>query len=146
MAVVSIGVAIPRRVAARNKWLARLGAPLIIKLSVNHHLLDHDHGLLALAAGLRDRIAMLGGERELVLNVRLRPDAPDGNARILEAVVSAGLLDIANVFHLQGYGFASNSSWEKPFAVATHFTLVNPDGSAHGTDLIARSEVMRALP
>jgi hypothetical protein len=30
--------------------------------------------------------------------------------------------------------------------VGSNFTLVNPDGSTHGPDLVARSEAMRVLP
>lgn len=144
--VVTNGVVVPRTSAAQRGWLVRLGAPLTIKLSINHHLLGRDRDLLELAANLRDQFAALGGERELVLNVRLRPDAPGSDARVLEAVEAAGLVELANVFHLQAYGLASERDWDRPFVVGTNFTLVNPDGTSHGTDLIARSEAMRVLP
>ncbi|HLT37247.1 MAG TPA: hypothetical protein VK034_13230, partial [Enhygromyxa sp.] len=84
-------------------------------------------------------------ERELVLNVRLRPDAPGGDAWVQDAVREAGLLPLANVFALQAYGFASERGWDRPFVVGTNFTLVNPDGTTHGADLIGRSEAMRVL-
>ncbi|MFN7143403.1 MAG: radical SAM protein, partial [Myxococcota bacterium] len=71
----------------------------------------------------------------------------DDDAAVLAAVRDAGLLPHANVFFLQRYGFAAHeAAWDPPFAVADRFTLVNPDGSAHGTDLVGRSEAMRALP
>jgi hypothetical protein len=144
--VVTNGVVIPRTVAELGEWLIRLGAPLTIKLSINHHLLARDRDLLELASILRDQLAVLGRERELVLNVRLRPDAPGSDAWVLAAVEQAGLVELANVFHLQAYGLASERDWERPFVVGTDFTLVNPDGSTHGTDLIRRSEAMRVLP
>jgi organic radical activating enzyme len=144
--VVTNGVVVPRASEAQREWLSRLGAPLTLKLSINHHLLARDPDLLELAASLRDRFAELGGERELVLNVRLRPDAPGADEWVREAVAEAGLLELANVFHLQAYGLASERDWDRPFVVATNFTLINPDGSSHGTDLIGRSEAMRVLP
>lgn len=144
--VVSNGVVLPREPEPLRDWLERLGAPLTFKLSINHHLLARDRDLLELAAGIRDAFTQLGGERELVLNVRLRPDAPGGDAWVQEAVREAGLLALANVFALQAYGFARDRSWETPFVVGTNFTLVNPDGSTHGPDLVARSEAMRVLP
>jgi MoaA/NifB/PqqE/SkfB family radical SAM enzyme len=145
--VCTNGVVLPRRRDGLLAWLARVGAPLTVKVSVNHHLLDRDPGLLALCASLRDLVAELGGDRLLVINVRLRRGVEDDDARVLRAVEEAGLLPHANVFFLQRYGLASGeTSWEPPFAVADRFTLVNPDGSVHGTDLVGRSDAMGRLP
>jgi hypothetical protein len=145
--VVTNGVVLPRERAALHDYVSRLGAPLTIKLSINHHLLARDRDLLELAAALRDTFEQLGGDRELVLNVRLRPDAPGRDAWVEEAVAAAGLGELANVFWLQAYGFAATrAGWEQPFVVGRNFTLINPDGSAHGPDLIGRSEAMRVLP
>ena len=144
--VVSNGVVLPREPEPLTRWLERLGAPLTFKLSINHHLLGRDRDLLELASAIRDVLTQLGGDRELVLNVRLRPDAPGGDAWVQEAVREAGLLPLANVFALQAYGFASERAWDTPFVVGTNFTLVNPDGTTHGPDLIGRSEAMRVLP
>ncbi len=44
--VVSNSVVVPREREALQSWLARLGAPLTFKLSINHHLLARDRGLL----------------------------------------------------------------------------------------------------
>ncbi len=137
------------RGAQRNcaRGVERLGAPLTIKLSVNHHLMDEDAGLIALAGLLRDTLAELGGERLLVINVRLRKGCDDDDARVRAAVESAGLAPHANFFFLQRYGFASNETeWNPPKPVWDAFTLVNPDGTIFGPDLIARSEGMRMLP
>lgn len=143
--IVTNGVVLPRSSPELTTWLEALGAPLTIKISINHHLLARDPGLLALATSLREAMAALRGDRELVLNVRLRSDAADGDTWVRDAVAAAGLLDLANVFHLQAYGLASERAWERPFVVGENFTLVNPDGTTHGTDLVARSEAMRVL-
>jgi hypothetical protein len=141
------GVVLPRPVPKLRPWIESLGAPLTLKLSVNHHLLDADSGLLGLAIALRDQFGNLGGQRLLVLNVRLRRGYEDDDRRVYEAVEKAGLLPHANVFFLQRYGFASvEDHWELPSPVWDRFSLVNPDGKVYGPDLIARSEGMRALP
>ncbi|PRP93308.1 molybdenum cofactor biosynthesis protein A [Enhygromyxa salina] len=145
--IVTNGVVVPRAPEQLRGWLARLGAPLTIKLSINHHLLAQDRELLTLAADIRAALRELGDERELVLNVRLRRDAPGEDAWVIEAVREAGLIELANVFHLQAYGFAAErEGWDAPFVVGTNFTLVNPDGETHGPDLVGRSEAMRVLP
>lgn len=140
------GVRLPREKNRLAAWLQRLGSPLTLKLSINHHLLEHDPGLIELAATLKD-IFLDGTQRTLVLNVRLRKTAPDQDQWVLDAVKKAGLLPWANAFFLQRYGKASGElDWELPFIVADEFTLINPEGSAEGTDLIARSEAMGKLP
>jgi MoaA/NifB/PqqE/SkfB family radical SAM enzyme len=140
------GVVLPRTESKLRDWLGRMGTPLTIKLSFNHHLLDHDAGLLDLAALLRRLCCELEGERQLVLNVRLRRGVEDNDRRVRDAVESAGLLPVANVFFLQRYGFAAGeAAWDPPAPVWHDFTLVNPDGQTFGPDLIARSEAMRVM-
>src|SRR5262249_52824491 len=63
LVVCTNGVVLPRDERRLRGWVERLGAPLTVKLSVNHHLLERDQGLIALAQGLRDAIRALGGER-----------------------------------------------------------------------------------
>lgn len=141
------GVILPRQTEKLRRWLQRLGTPLTIKLSVNHHLLDGDPGLIALAVRMRDLFAELGDQRLLVLNVRLRRGYEDDDRRVRDAVEAAGLSPHANVFFLQRYGFAANeASWDLPAPVWDRFTLVNPDGREYGPNLLARSEGMRQLP
>lgn len=145
--LVTNGVVLPRERGPLRDYLEQLGAPLTIKLSINHHLLAQDRELLSRASMIRALLDESPGDTELVLNVRLRPDAPGRDAWVRDAVEAAGLLAIANVFHLQAYGFAAQrEGWERPFVVGTNFTLINPDGHAHGPDLIGRSEAMRVLP
>ena len=141
------GVVLPRDPSRLRAWIERLGAPLTLKLSVNHHLLDRDPGLLPLCASLAETFDALGGDRLLVLNVRLRRGVEDDDRRVAEADERAGLLPRANVFVLQRYGFAADeAAWDPPRPVFDTFTLVNPDGREFGPDLLARSEAMRVLP
>jgi hypothetical protein len=150
------GVVLPRAPRKLRAWVERLGTPLTLKLSLNHHLLDHDAGLLGLAVQLRDLFREwpaeapprgAAGERLLVLNVRLRRGYHDDDRRVAQLVEQAGLLPHANIFFLQRYGFASGESdWELPAPVSDRFTLINPDGRVFGPDLLARSEGMRGLP
>jgi MoaA/NifB/PqqE/SkfB family radical SAM enzyme len=140
------GVVLPRQEQRLAEWLRRLGAPLTVKLSFNHHLLGEDPGLPALALAVRDTLRSLGGDRLFVLNVRVRPDVEDGDRRVVDLVQEAGLLADANVFALQRYGFAAGeAAWDEPFLVGHDFRFVNPDGQVLGPDLVARSEAMRRL-
>ena len=146
LVVCTNGVVLPRRCEKLRAWLVALGAPLTIKISVNHHLLEQDAGHIALVVLLRDLMSELGGERLLVVNVRLRRGTDDDDRPVRDAIEQAGLLPHSNVFFLQRYGFASDeASWDPPAPVWHDFTLVNPDGQLHGTDLIRRSEAMRVL-
>ncbi len=145
--VCTNGVVLPRDHERLRAWTLALGAPLTLKLSLNHYLLDHDRRLVSLAVALRDLFAELGGQRLFVLNVRLRRGYEDDDRHVREAVERAGLLSQANIFYLQRYGYASGeSNWELPSPVSDRFALVNPDGTVFGPELIARSEAMGCLP
>jgi hypothetical protein len=145
--VCTNGVALPREPATLLAWLARLGAPTTIKLSLNHHLLARDKGLIPLALSMRKALESQGGDRLLVLNVRLRRGVEDDDRPVRKAVLDAGLAANANFFFLQRYGFAADkAAWDPPAPVSFNFTLVNPDGKVHGPDLLARTEGMRGLP
>lgn len=160
--VCTNGVALPRRRERLITWLRSLGEPLTIKVSVNHHLIERDSDHVALVASLRDAIHEItheaprdiargavneaGGDRLLVVNVRLRRGFADDDRAVREAIENAGLLPHSNIFFLQRYGFAQDQvDWDAPFAVTGNFTLVNPDGTTYGPDLVARSEAMRVL-
>ncbi len=141
------GVVLPRRPERLRAWVERLGTPVTVKVSVNHHLLDRDDGLLALCQTLRDEMAALGGDRQLIINVRLRRGQEEDDRRVRQAVECTGLLPHANVFFLQSYGFARDEAgWDPPRPVSDRFTLVNPDGRTFGPDLVRRSEAIRVLP
>lgn len=140
------GVALPRAHGRLQSWLAKLGEPLTVKLSFNHHLLERDPGLPALAVAVREGLKAFGGDRVFVLNVRLRRGYEGDDRAVRDAVARAGLQESANIFFLQRYGFASGeSAWDPPAPVYDRFSLVNPDGSVYGPDLPARSEGMRRL-
>ncbi len=143
------GVTVPRSPERLRAFVDRLGAPLTVKLSINHHLLDADPGLLTLAKSLWAALVANGGL--FVVNLRRRRGVAGDDADVRTAVEAAGLLPVTNDFFLQRYGLAAAegqpeawSAWDAPFIVADRFVLVNPDGTAHGTDLVSRSEAMRA--
>jgi MoaA/NifB/PqqE/SkfB family radical SAM enzyme len=147
LVVCTNGLLLPRAPRRLRAWVERLGAPATVKISVNHHLLEQDDGLLELCQALRDQMDALGAGRQLVVNVRLRRGYEEDDRRVREAVERAGLLAHANVFFLQSYGFARDEGgWEPPRPVSDRFTLVNPDGRIFGPDLVRRSEAMRVLP
>jgi hypothetical protein len=142
LVVCTNGVSIPRESEPLARWLERLGAPALIKLSINHHLLERDAGLLELAKRLRERAGL-----ELVLNVRRRRGAPGDDAWVMDAVRAAGLESVTNDFFLQRYGLARDEAgWERPFSVRGGYVMVNPDGARFEADLEARADAMERLP
>lgn len=145
--VCTNGVALSRDLDA---WLARLGAPLTLKVSVNHHLIEADAAhvdTVARLAAIVDARAARGADVQLICNVRRRRDGAADDAWVVDAVREAGLLARSNVFFLQRYGLARDDErLEPPWVVGTDFTLANPDGRTYGTDLVARSDAMEALP
>lgn len=141
------GVAIPRTRHRLEQWLHRLGRPLTVKVSINHHLLERDPGLLKLAASLQLLAKNEPGALQVIFNVRLRKGMPDNDHWVEMLVNDTGLRADANIFFLQRYGFAENESdWERPFLAGHNFSMVNPDGMQFDTDLLGRSEGMRQLP
>ena len=145
--VCTNGRTLPRHKPALAAWLERLGEDCVLKLSVNHYLLERDESLLRLAALARDIFREMGGRRMLVVNVRLRRGVKKDDNHVVEAVQAAGLMPHANVFHLRRYGLASHQTgWKPPVWAGYNFTMVNPDGRLFGPDFVASSEAMRDLP
>ena len=141
------GTRLPRTSQKLRTWLARLGLPLTIKMSINHHLLDRDSGLLDLAKDLAALCPLNSPNLALVFNVRLRRGVENDDQKIRALVEVNGLTPWSNIFYLQKYGLATEQSeWEEPFIVGENFSLINPDGQNFGSDLIKRSEAMRILP
>lgn len=143
--VCTNGVRLPpdtvRLLSRIRPWM---GGPLTIKLSVNHHLAQTDRHWLRRAKSLV-RVGQDHGV-DVVLNLRRRPYGTR-DVGLLDALRDEGLAAFTNDFWLQRYGLASEDQrLELPYLAGTNFELVNPDGSAHETDLLARSEAMRALP
>ena len=141
LVVCTNGVAFPRGRDALRRYLDALGAPTLIKLSVNHHLLERDRGLIGLAVMLRELAV------ELVVNVRRRRGADGDDAWVMDAVREAGLADLTNDFFLQRYGLARDEAgWDPPFSVRGGYVMVNPDGERFDADLEGRADAMVRLP
>ncbi len=144
--IVTNGTTIPRKTSKLKEWLLLLGNKAVLKLSINHYLLDYDCKLLDLACAIKDVSSCIGSV-DLVLNVRLRKDEQEESEAIINEIKKRNLSDVSNIFWLQKYGKASDrETWEEPFIVSDHFSLINPDGSDSGTNLIRRSDTMRSLP
>ena len=135
--------------ASLKDYFLKFGHPLTIKLSINHHLFEHDKLLFEKARLIVDVIKNLksNGDFKIVLNVRRRKNPKFNNDRvILQKLSQFSLEPYANVFFLQAYGKNKrSSSADRPFLVGYNFSLYNPDGKSYGTDLIARSEAMKKL-
>jgi hypothetical protein len=132
------------RLALRS-FFSRFPAHMTLKVSVNHHLLEHDRLLFEKAGFLQECTAGTG--IDMIFNLRRRNDPACGRDEELErAVDEHGLRGATNSFFLQRYGRNSHDeAAEPPFIVGTNWCAVNPDGSAWGIDLIGRSEAMRRL-
>jgi hypothetical protein len=132
------------RLALRS-FFSTFPARMTIKVSLNHHLLEHDPLLFEKAGFLQECTAGTG--IDLVFNLRRRNDPACGYDEALErAIDEHGLRGATNSFFLQRYGRNSHDvAAEPPFIVGTDWCAVNPDGSAWGIDLIGRSEAMRRL-
>ncbi len=130
---------------ALRSFFSLLPARMTLKVSVNHHLLEHDPLLFEKAAFLQECTAGTG--IDVVFNLRRRNDPDSGRDKALErAVDEHGLRSATNSFFLQRYGRNSHDeAAEPPFIVGTNWCAVNPDGSAWGIDLVGRSEAMRRL-
>ncbi len=145
LVICTNAVLFPREKNRLEAYLEKLGKPLLLKISVNHHLLERDPGLLELLQKIH-QWAEHNNDCDLVINVRRRKNSKDEDRTITEKLKALDLLKISNDFYLQRYGLAKNEmSWDLPFAVKDQFLMVNPDGEIFDGDLIKRSEAMGAL-
>lgn len=133
-----------------SNYFLKFGHPLTIKLSLNHHLFEHDKLIFKKARLIVDVIEDLKsiGDFKIILNVRRRNNRKyNYDKLILEHLSHHALEPYANIFFLQAYGKnKDNKLAEKPFLVGYNFTLFNPDGKSFGNDLFSRSEAMKGLP
>ncbi|MEX2682311.1 MAG: radical SAM protein [Candidatus Sigynarchaeota archaeon] len=131
--------------AALRSFFSRFPARMTLKVSLNHHLLEHDPLLFEKAKFLLRCTAGTG--IDVIFNLRKRNDPKVGFDEALEKAIDVhGLRGVTNSFFLQRYGRNSNDEKaEPPFIVGTNWCGVNPDGSAWSIDLIGRSEAMRRL-
>ncbi|NVM01002.1 MAG: 4Fe-4S cluster-binding domain-containing protein [Candidatus Helarchaeota archaeon] len=131
-------------------YFLKFGEQLTIKLSLNHHLFEHDTLLFEKARIIVDVIEGLkaAGDFKVILNVRRRNSIKNNYDKlILEQLSHYALEPYSNIFFLQAYGKNKNNNLaEKPFLVGYNFTLFNPDGKSFGNGLITRSEAMKELP
>ncbi len=133
-----------------KNYFLKMGHPLTIKLSLNHHLYEHDKLIFEKAKLVVDVFEDLRaiGDFKIILNVRRRNNRKyNYDKLILEHLSHYALEPYTNIFFLQAYGKNKNNKLaEKPFLVGYNFTLFNPDGKSFGNDLISRSEAMKELP
>lgn len=140
------GTTLPLDRQQLEAWLTRFGPRFTLKLSLNHPLLERDPHLWEKARRAARILAPHTGARLLVINARYRPHTPE-REELLHQLGHHGLLGCTNLFPLQRQGRARDQAgWEPPFLVGWNFRLVAPDGTLHGTDLVARSAAMEQLP
>lgn len=161
------GVSLPYRYKAKRLGLDRertieslcqyfllYSPPFLLKMSINHHLIEKDFLHLEKAEVVRDAFKKLKeqGNYSVLFNVRRRkkPLAEDDDLWLVEELKRRGLDKISNIFFYQRYGKAKDRlELELPFIVPNPipFYLVNPDGSVFGPcpDLIERAEAMGKL-
>jgi hypothetical protein len=128
-----------------DHFFLRLPDRVLLKVSLNYHLLEADSLLFQKAAILLDFVRK--HDLDLVFNLRKRNDpCCDFDANLERLVDVHGLRAATNSFFLQRYGRNSIDVYaELPFVVGVNWCAINPDGTSHGIDLVARSEAMRRL-
>ena len=116
--------------------------PLIIKVSINYHLLMEDNNHLKKMANLVFATQYIENI-DILFNVRKRIEDTD----IEDKLVEYGLYERSNIFFLQSYGKMSNSTYNKPIIVQNieYWDIYASDGTCFGQDLIARSEYENTL-
>jgi len=130
---------------ALDRFFSRLPDRVLLKVSLNYHLLEADSLLFQKAAILLEFVRK--HDLDLVFNLRKRNDPRhDFDANLEHLVDTYDLRAKTNSFFLQRYGRNSiDVNAELPFVVGVNWCSINPDGTSHGIDLIARSEAMRRL-
>jgi hypothetical protein len=115
------GVVLPRRAEKLRAWVERLGAPLTIKLSVNHHLMGEDADLISLAVLLRDTLAELDGERRadrqsttLTPWFRLYQRRSDASQRVSEMYPTASAMTANAMGPMMQCGSAALAKYRLP--------------------------------
>jgi len=145
LTVCTNGALLPEDRGELRAWAARLGVPMTLKLSVTSYLLERDPRLLERALAARDAIAELGGDRKLVLDVRVSSPPTRADEALLRKVEEAGLSVLANVRAVRRGATASHAAESEPLPPGIVVTLVNPDGRIFGPELSERAAAMRDL-
>nr|MDO8110967.1 radical SAM protein [Candidatus Sigynarchaeota archaeon] len=128
------------------QFFSRLPKNSVLKISLNHYLLENDPHLFSKAKLILDTAQEQA--INVVFNLRKRNASQHECDAYLETLVDKhGLRPFTNSFYLQRYGRnANDENAEAPYLVGTNWCAVNPDGKAWGIDLIGRSDAMRRLP
>ncbi len=124
-----------------TSFFSRYPGKMLFKVSLNYHLLDSDPLLFEKAALVRDVTRYIG--LETVFNARKRTSGDEWIERLID---DHDLRGCTNSFYLQRYGRNSGDLQAGiPYIVGINWNGINPDGTAWGTDLVARSDAMRRL-
>ena len=133
----------------REYFLDLYKKPLLLKPSINNHLIEKDVNLFDKMEAIADAIQSIKDGFKLCFNVRKRGDQDQW---IVDELEKRNLLDVSNVFYFQKYGRASNKEdFEAPFIInnPVEFYLISPDGevfpSSSPNCLVERSEHMKNL-
>ena len=130
-------------VIGRNK------IPLVLKISVNHHLIEHNNSKIDYFENLKDMYLATEfiPNFSILFNVRLRANDVDKN--IVDRLTEKDLLQHSNIFYLQAYGrFTEEQQYEKPVIVQNidTWSIYASDGFGFGHDLIERSNHEKEVP
>jgi len=141
--ITTNGILLRKHLPKLTEFASRTQTTLVIKVSVNSHLLkqptklgmDHFEQLkdLYLATEFLPNVIIL-------FNVRLRANHEDDD--IVEGLRRTDLLKHSNVFQLQSYGrYSEQTEYEKPVIVQNikQWNIYSSDGICFGQDLVARS-------
>lgn len=145
LSVCTNGALLPLDPGELRAWVARLGVPMTLKLAVTPYLLQQDAHLLERARTARDVVAALGGDRKLVLDVRVSAPRVRADEAMLEKLEQAGLTALANVRTVRRGLTPGHADESEPLPPGIVVTLINPDGRIFGPELSDRAKAMRDL-
>ncbi len=117
--------------------------PILIKMSINYHLLSIDKDLINKASNYHS-VLEFTPLVDILLNVRLRHE--DDSLR--EEIIKRGMDGYSNIFYLQSYGmYEDEEDYEKPVIVQNidDWFIYSCDGKCFNQDLIARSNYEKEL-
>ena len=117
--------------------------PILIKMSINYHLLSIDKGLINKASNYHS-VLEFTPLVDILLNVRLRHE----DESLREEIIKRGMDDYSNIFYLQSYGmYEDEEDYEKPVIVQNidDWFIYSCDGKCFDQDLIARSNYEKEL-
>lgn len=143
------GVLLPMDEEVLKDRIGAWGTPLVIKPSINEHLLRTDSLHIEKMKRIRNAVDSLAGV-EVLFNIRRRkrPLSVDDDQWVVDLVEGAGLMDVSNLFFYQRYGKAEcREELDLPFVIEhpVDFYLIDPQGRNWGMDLVGRSNAMQEM-